>query len=121
MAEYYNSLGVPAICGDASDPYIQELSGFENAKLIISTVPSLQDNKAIVESVENKKLKAKLIIICQQEDDAKKLYEHGAHYVLLPHYLNSLHLERIISHSQPGLHLNKLRSHHIKALKVQDF
>lgn len=121
VAEYYNSLGVPAICGDASDPYIQELSGFENAKLIISTVPSLQDNKAIVESVENKKLKAKLIIICQQEDDAKKLYEHGAHYVLLPHYLNSLHLERIISHSQPGLHLNKLRSHHIKALKVQDF
>jgi hypothetical protein len=118
IAEYYNSMGVPAICGDASDPYIQELAGFEHARIIISTMPNLQDNKAIVETVQNQKLKAKLIIMAQQEGDAEKLYEHGAHYVLLPHYINSIHLERIINHEKPTLHLNRLRQHHLKALRA---
>lgn len=118
VAEYYDAQGIPAVCGDASDPYIQEVAGFDHAKLIISTIPNIQDNKAIVESVENKKLKAKLIIMAQQESDAEKLYQHGAHYVLLPHYINSLHLERIIQKDRPTVHLNKLRAHHLKSLKI---
>ncbi len=117
IAEEYNQAGVPVVCGDASDPYIQELAGFSDARLIISTMPNFTDNRAIIESAENQHIKAKLVFMAQQEADAEKLYQHGAHYVLLPHYINSLHLEKIISHPQPALHLNKLRAHHLKNLR----
>ncbi len=116
VAEHYSRLGVPVICGDASDPYIQELAGFAHAKLIVSTLPNLSDNLSVVETIRNKKLKAKLIIMAQTAPDAKILYKHNVDYVLLPHYINGLHLARILKHPHPHSHLVSLRKQHLKAL-----
>ncbi len=116
VAEQYAKAGVPVVCGDASDPYIQELAGFRHARMIVSTLPDLHDNLGVVESVKNKQLKVKLIIMAQNENDAKLLYKHKVDYVLLPHYINGLHLSKILKHPNPFRQLTTLRHEHLKAL-----
>ncbi len=117
VAEYYARSGVPVICGDASDPYIQELAGFRYARMIVSTLPDVHDNLAVVESVRNQKFRAKLIIMAQNNDAARELYRHKVDYVLLPHYVNGLHLSRILKHQNPKQHLSILRRQHLKVLE----
>ncbi len=118
VAEHYSRLGVQVICGDASDPYIQDLAGFRHARLIVSTLPDLHDNLGVVESIRNQKLKAKLIIMAQNETDARSLYRHKVDYVLLPHYINGIHLSKILKHPHPHQHLISLRRQHLKALNI---
>jgi Kef-type K+ transport system membrane component KefB len=116
VAEHYARQGVQVICGDASDPYIQDLAGFRHARMIVSTLPELHDNLGVVESVRNQKIKAKLIIMAQNEEDARALYKHKVDYVLLPHYINGLHLSKILKHPNPHQHLTSLRTQHLRAL-----
>lgn len=116
VAEHYTRLGIQVICGDAADPYIQELAGFHHARLIVSTLPDVHDNLGVVESVRNQHFKAKLIITAQNEADAKTFYKHKVDYVLLPHYINGLHLAKILKHPHPHSHLLSLRKQHLKAL-----
>lgn len=116
VAEHYAHAGVQVICGDASDPYIQELAGFRHARLLVSTLPDLRDNLGVVESIRNQKLKAKLIIMAQNASEARDLYRHKVDYVLLPHYINGLHLARILKHPHPHAHLTSLRRQHLRAL-----
>jgi hypothetical protein len=116
VAERYTHLGIQVICGDAADPYIQELAGFHHARMIVSTLPDVHDNLGVVESVRNQHFKAKLIITAQNETDAKIFYKHKVDYVLLPHYINGLHLAKILKHPHPHSHLLSLRKQHLKAL-----
>lgn len=116
VAEHYARLDVPVICGDASDPYIQELAGFRFARMIVSTLPDVHDNLSVVESVRNQKFKAKLIIMAQNNDAAMELYRHKVDYVLLPHYVNGIHLSRILKHPHSHQHLTLLRKQHLRAL-----
>ncbi len=118
VAEHYSHLSVPVICGDASDPYIQELAGFQHARMIVSTLPDTHDNLTVVESVRNQKLRAKLIIMAQNNDAARELYQHKVDYVLLPHYVNGIHLSKILKHAHPHQHLSALRKQHLKALEI---
>jgi Trk K+ transport system NAD-binding subunit len=118
VAEYYAHHKVAVICGEASDPYIQDLAGFRHARLIVSTLPDLHDNLAVVQSVRNQRLKARLIVMAQNEEDARMLYRHKVDYVLLPHYINGLHLSKILQHEKPHQHLISLRRQHLKALGV---
>lgn len=116
VAERYSREGIPVICGDASDPYIQELANFRGARMIVSTLPGAADNHAVIESVRNQHLHAKLIVTAQNEQDAKQMYQHDVDYVLLPHYINGLHLTRILKHPHPHQHLSRLKQQHLKAL-----
>lgn len=118
VAEQYAHLKVPIVCGDAADPYIQELAGFKHARMIVSTLPDTHDNLAVVESVRNQKLKAKLIIMAQNNDAARELYRHKVDYVLLPHYINGIHLSNILKHPNSKQHLSALRNKHLKALEI---
>ncbi len=118
VAEHYARLGVPAICGDASDPYIQELANLRSARMIVSTLPGASDNRAIAESVKNQHLHAKLIVTAQNEADARALYQYEVDYVLLPHYINGLHLSKILKHPHPHQQLSHLKTQHLKALAL---
>jgi hypothetical protein len=52
------------------------------------------------------------------EQEAETLYRHGADYVLLPHYINGMHLARILTHTRPASHITELKRHHLKALGI---
>lgn len=84
------------IFGDISDPEIQERVGFEKAKLVISTVPDLEDNLLLIEGLLHKNKKATIVVMAYEAEDAKSLYKAGADYVVLPHLAGGHHLAKIL-------------------------
>jgi Trk K+ transport system NAD-binding subunit len=86
--------GIVSIFGDISDVEIQERAQIQNAKLIISTVADLEDNLILLQSL--RKMKAKIVVVAQNTDEAKRLYAAGANYVVLPHLVGGRHIANIL-------------------------
>ncbi|MBP6882207.1 MAG: cation:proton antiporter [Candidatus Levybacteria bacterium] len=88
--------GVVAVFGDIADPDIQERVGFEKAKMVISTVPDLEDNLLLIEGLKHFNKRAKIVVMAYEPMDAKLLYKKGADYVVLPHLAGGHHLAKIL-------------------------
>ncbi len=112
--------GMLAICGDITDPYIQEEARIADAKLIVSTIPDFNSNLALVEAVQRfsrfSKSKPKLIFIAQDEAEIKALYDRNIDYVISPHFMGGLHLAKILEDKSGFKNLKKLREHHLQII-----
>jgi Trk K+ transport system NAD-binding subunit len=86
--------GITSIFGDISDIEIQERARLAHAKLIISTVPDVEDNLILLQSMKGKK--AKVVLVAQNNDEAKRLYAAGADYVVLPHLVGGRHIANML-------------------------
>jgi Trk K+ transport system NAD-binding subunit len=86
--------GITSIFGDISDVEIQERARLSYAKLIISTVPDVEDNLILLQSLKGKK--AKIVMVAQNNDEAKRLYAGGADYVVLPHLVGGRHIANML-------------------------
>jgi Kef-type K+ transport system membrane component KefB len=121
IIEQYKERNILAICGDISDPYIQEQVNLRHAKVIISTVPDLDDNLALVAAVKKQALKSrarpKLIFMAQDEDEIKHLYAQDIDYVISPHFMGGLHLAKILADDNGFRGLKKLREQHLKIIR----
>jgi Trk K+ transport system NAD-binding subunit len=87
---------IPAIFGDISDLEIQERSHLEEAKLVISTVPDIEDNLLLIEALNHTNKRAKIVVMAYEKDEARELYRKGADYVVLPHIAGGRHLAKIL-------------------------
>ena len=114
--------GIAAICGDITDPYIQQQANIDRAKLIISTVPDYADNLALLEGLsrmtQKKRRKPKLIFIAQNEEEIKQLYSKDIDYVISPHFMGGMHLVKILENRDLTTGLKKLREHHLRVLQI---
>lgn len=119
IIEHYEQLGIYAICGDIADSYIQDLAKIDKAKLIISTVPDLNDNLTLIESIRAQNKHTKLIFTAQDEAEALYLYEKKVDYALLPHFIGSLHLAKILEDKKGFTSLKELKLRHLKALEYK--
>ncbi|MDE2312208.1 MAG: NAD-binding protein, partial [Patescibacteria group bacterium] len=118
IIERYLQQNIPAICGDISDPYIQEQVSLSKAKVIISTVPDLNDNLALIDAVKKHapRSRPKLIFLAQDEEEIKHLYAQDIDYVISPHFMGGLHLAKILSEDHNFRGLKKLREQHLKII-----
>lgn len=111
---------ITIICGDITDPYIQDQASLESAKLVISTVPDLDDNLALISAIhqrsKNAKRTPKLIFVAQNDFESKHLYERGVDYVLSPHFIGGLHLSKILDGGTGLAGLKVLRKQHLDVL-----
>jgi Kef-type K+ transport system membrane component KefB len=75
--------------GDATDPELMDEIGVEHAKLIVSTFTDHEITRQLVAAVV--KLNDKAVLICHatNQEEAIQLYEMGASYVMIPHYIGS--------------------------------
>ncbi len=117
MAERYSKEGVTVVCGDITDPHIQEHVNLSQAKLIISTVPDLRDNILLAEATKRPPIRTRLVITAQDESEAIELYNKGVDYVILPHYIGGIHLSKLFKNGYKFSDLKKLREHHLKLLQ----
>jgi Trk K+ transport system NAD-binding subunit len=80
---------VPFVYGDATDPELLEEVGVEHAKLIVSTFTDFAITEQLVAAIV--KINEKTVIICHatNQEEAIQLYELGATYVMIPHYIGS--------------------------------
>lgn len=89
-------MNVTHLFGDIADPEIQERAGIKRSRIIISTIPDIEDNLMLIRSVKHENAKAKVIMMALETEDAKLLYKEGADYVILPHLAGGRHLAKII-------------------------
>ncbi len=120
VAERYARGGLTVICGDITDPYIQEQINLDRARLVISTIPDFNANMALLDAVKRrtlgKKVRPKLIFAAQDESEARHLYEQEIDYALSPHFIGGLHLANILKDDHSFAGLKKLKQRHLKML-----
>lgn len=109
--------GKPCIYGDLRNTEVLERLEIGKARMIISTTPEETDNEFILRVAKEKNPKCKVIVRAHHLESAKKLYDAGADYVVMPEYLSgkalSGHLTELISSEKKAA---KLREAHIGEL-----
>jgi Kef-type K+ transport system membrane component KefB len=88
---------IPVLFGDITDPEIIELSQVNNAKLVISTTSSLQDNLVLLEQIRMSRKRPMTMFTALVRDDALKLYEAGADYAIVPERIAGDHIRHVLS------------------------
>ncbi|MEX2043691.1 MAG: cation:proton antiporter [Patescibacteria group bacterium] len=81
--------GVDCRYGDATDIEFLEDVGVGAARIIVSTLPDFESNLLLVKTARQHNPDAIIIVLSQEVRHTESLYEHGASYVLMPHYLGA--------------------------------
>tara|TARA_B100000315_G_scaffold179845_1_gene168660 strand:- start:22364 stop:24079 length:1716 start_codon:yes stop_codon:yes gene_type:complete len=91
--------------GDADDSELLNELNFSKIKMVVSTVHNLDTNLLLINKIRESNKKAIITVVSHQIDEAMKLYDAGATYVLMPHFLGGHHVSTMIE--EHGLNLNK--------------
>lgn len=105
--------------GDATDIEMLEEAGVGQARLIVSTITDFPTNAFLIEQLE--KLNPKAVTICHAgtTEDAARLYELGASYVMMPHYIGSEKITSFIKKSNLSkTQFKKYRDKHLQYLQT---
>lgn len=109
--------GYHCIYGDVTDEEIIDRMNLRHIKLIISTVPELSDNLHLIRKVREVNKRAKVIVTASDIDEALHLYEKGADYVVLPHFLGGEHVSGLIDKvGKKKIKLREEKKRHIEHL-----
>ena len=100
--------GYSYIFGDISDEEIYDAAQVNKAELVISTSPDMEDNLILLGSIMRSKRKPKTVVRAETEEQAVKLYENGADYVLLPHLSSGHALGQAIASTRSLSFLKRL-------------
>ncbi|MFH0868328.1 MAG: cation:proton antiporter [Candidatus Woesearchaeota archaeon] len=104
--------------GDADDSELLNELNFSKVKMVVSTIHNLDTNLLLINKVRESNKRAIITVVSHQIDEAMKLYDAGATYVLMPHFLGGHHVATMIE--EHGLNLNKFLKEkvaHIEHLK----
>jgi len=108
----------PCIYGDIGDPELLERLDLKNVHLVISTVPTLEDSLLIIKKTKKASHKAVIFLTAETVNDAMALYDAGADYVILPHFLGGEMVSSIIENYSGDLQkITKNKLDHIYELK----
>ncbi|KKS31366.1 hypothetical protein A2380_02685 [candidate division WWE3 bacterium RIFOXYB1_FULL_43_24] len=110
--------GINCIYGDAEDAEFLEEISIEKAKIVISTIPEFETNNYLLEKIRAVNENSLVLLLSYNIDDAIKLYENGATYVILPHFVGGEFAVKIISDA--GFDVQKLgvkRGEHVAYLR----
>jgi Kef-type K+ transport system membrane component KefB/Trk K+ transport system NAD-binding subunit len=108
------------IYGDATDVELLEEANVAKAKLIVSTITDAEANLSLLNFLKRKHSEAVVIAQADSPKQAGKLYEEGASYVILPHFIGGEKIGAFVKKS--GLSkssFKKIREQHIRYLKRQ--
>ncbi len=110
--------GYHCIYGEVTDDEVIERMNLKHAKIVISTVPELAANIFLMKKIREVNKRAKVMVTADDIDQALILYEHGADYVILPHFLGGEHVSNLVTKVRSKkLDLVNHRKHHIKHLQ----
>ncbi len=88
--------GIPCRYGDAEDlGFLREI-GADKAKLVISTIPTLRVNTAILNLRRTRRPAGVSILVGHTIEEALSLYSQGATYVVLPHVLGGNYASQLV-------------------------
>lgn len=77
----------PCVYGDIGDiDFLHELN-IKETRMIISTVKKFDENMILLKTIKQIHPSIIVILVSNHIQEAIKLYEQGADYVILPHYI----------------------------------
>ncbi|MBI2147576.1 cation:proton antiporter [Candidatus Woesearchaeota archaeon] len=110
--------GVDCRYGDADDLELLQELHLPTVQMTVSTIPDISTNLLLLRRIRECNKTAVLITVSHHIDDAMKLYEAGATYVVMPHFLGGKHTSTLIE--RYGIDLQKFlkeKVEHIHYLK----
>lgn len=117
VIEHLERQHIHHIYGDATDYELLQEIGVHNADMVVSTIPDYATNAILVRHVMQWNSDGIFICHANDLDDAAKLYEHGAAYVILPHFIGNEQINSFIRKNGNNLQaFQQYRSRHILAL-----
>ena len=132
IVEHLERNNLPHAYGDISDLELVEELNLHQIKLLISTVSEAKINHFLVAYLQKNNLNTIFICSAETPTQAQELYEAGAAYVMLPHYIGG---QKILSFIQKSgidkkafikfrdehlLHLNRLTKDQKPASATED-
>lgn len=104
--------------GDAGDLEVINNLNLSDVKMVISTIPDEDTNNLLLAKVRRANKNCIVIVVSHQVDEALQLYEAGATYVILPHFLSGHHAATMIERNQMDIaEFVKEKARHIESLK----
>lgn len=111
---------VPAVYGDIADMEFLETLPIASAKLVIMTIPSLDDQIGLIKHVRGLNPTVAMIANAYQYDDAALLYRAGADFVMMPHLLGASWIASLIKKKKLSRkHLAGLKDEQAKTAEIR--
>lgn len=108
---------VPHVYGDANDPDFLEELKVPKAELVVSTVPDLETNLVLLSCVKREGRGPVVMVVSHRITNALELYEAGADYVILPHFLGGTYAASLVHRfTKEAIDLREVRNKHIDDL-----
>lgn len=105
--------------GDMTDIELLEEAGISSAKLIVSVVTDHETNVFLLKTIDQLNPGCVVIAHADDLDEASELYELGAGYVMLPHYIGSEKIGAFIKRSGfKKTEFRKFRDKHLAYLQT---
>lgn len=112
--------GIECRYGDIDDEeFLSELN-LSKTRMIVSTIPEFETNMLVINKIRQTNKNAIIIVVSHSIEEANILYDKGATYVLMPHFLGGSHASMMIS--KYGLNPNKFlkeRKKHIEYIAAR--
>lgn len=103
--------------GDAGDPDFLEELKISRASLIVSTAPELETNLILISWAKRNGRNPLVVVVTHRVASALRLYEAGADYVILPHFLGGSYAASLVGRfSKSATALVGTRRKHIEDL-----
>lgn len=112
------SAGALVLHGDGTDSEALLAAGVQRARLIVSTVPQVEDSALIYREAKDLNPRIKTILTANSEWEGRELYELGADYVIMPHFLSGEHLGEILKKDNWHEELFGLKRNNLETLSV---
>lgn len=112
--------GYEYLFGDISDEDLFDRAHFSEAKLIISTVPDIQDSLYLTKKIREFRKegsRVKLIVRARNMWEVDLLYKEGADYVIFPHFTSGQYLGKSIAIDPEMKIIDDLREWDINTIK----
>ncbi len=114
IIDHLDAQGIRHAYGDATDEEFLEEINAAHAQLIVSTMTDASTNLALLRYIRRHNQTMSFVCHANNYSEAADLYEHGASYVSLPHYIGSERVSSFIK--RRGLDHNALASYRDKHL-----
>jgi len=109
---------IDCMYGDVGDIEVLERLNLKHASMIVSTVPTKNDNILLIRKVKDVNKKALIFVTASEVEEALNLYDEGADYVILPHFLGGEHVSILIEEFTGNINkIIETKFNHIKELK----
>ena len=109
--------GYHYLFGDIADPEIFEAAHIQDAELVISTSPDIEDNLVLLTEVRGYERKPKVVVRAETEREAETLYKEGADYVLFPHLTSGQYFGKTVAIDSEMKILEQLKTKDLALLR----